>query len=495
MATIWSSNPVALPQLVETPFTRRLDSTVARYVRGHDVLRTGERVLLAVSGGPDSTALLLVLSRLRDELGIELAAAHFDHMLRSREEALGDRQFVEALTSALGLALATGGEDVRAFARRRKQSLEEAGRRLRYRFLLREANRFGASAVAVGHTLDDRAETVLLHVLRGSGLEGLVGMRPRAAWPFGRGPDVVRPLLGLRRRDAHRYCQESGVEPRLDPTNDLPVATRNRVRRDLVPVLRGFNPRIEEALVRLGENVEGDVQLIESLAAVVWERSVEVEKKDEVRIARATLDPPSPSLIARLLRRVLERLGGGRRAEVEAQHVEAIAQALRRSRSRVALPGGLEAVVEPRWLRITRRRAVPARRIAQTPLTVPGSTTFDGWTLSASVEDASTIDPVTRDPGEVYIDADRVRGALSVRSRRPGDRMRPLGLGGSKKVQDIMVDRGIPQEERSRVPVVVDEEGIVWLCGLCIDERVAMGPASKRVLHLQSREKGKGSAP
>lgn len=487
MATNQSPARLALlPQPVETPFTRRLDSRVERYVRLRGVFRPHERVLVAVSGGPDSTALLLVLSRLREALGIELAAAHFDHMLRSREEALGDREFVEALTSVLGLALATGGEDVRAFARRRRQSLEEAGRRLRYRFLATEAERFGASAVAVGHTLDDRAETVLLHLLRGSGLDGLVGMRSRSPWPFGRGPEVARPLLVLRRRDTHRYCRESGVGPRLDPTNELPVATRNRIRRDILPLLRSFNPRIEEALARLGENVEGDVQLIESLVEAVWERSVEVHG-DEIRIARAALDAPSPSLVARLLRKALEKLRGAQRVELEARHTEAVAEALRRRRSRVSLPGELTAVVDPVWLRVTRRRAAPAKGIAETPLAVPGSTTFDGWTLTASIEDASAIDPVTRDPDEAYLDAECLRGALSVRSRRPGDRMRPLGLGGSKKVQDILVDGGVPLAERSRIPVIEDGEGIVWLCGLCIDERVAVGPASRRVLHLRAR--------
>ena len=168
-----------------TPFTKGLESRLLRYARRNRLLNPGERVLVAVSGGQDSLALLLLLTRLAKELGIQPAVAHFDHRLRSRIEARDDEAAVAALARDLGLPFAAASGDVRRRARSRHESIEEAARHMRFRFLQREAKRLHAGVIALGHTRDDRAETVLLHLLRGSGLDGLVGLRPRSAWPFG----------------------------------------------------------------------------------------------------------------------------------------------------------------------------------------------------------------------------------------------------------------------------------------------------------------------
>src|SRR5262249_39392775 len=152
------------------------------------------------------------------------------HMLRSPDQAQGDALFVAHLTAALGIPLVTGSAEVRETARRNHRSIEDAARSLRYAFLAEQAHAVGASCISAGHTRDDQAETVLIHLIRGASLDGLAGMRPRSAWPFGPGPDVARPLLALRHADTERYCRELGIQPRADPTNDLPIATRNRIR-------------------------------------------------------------------------------------------------------------------------------------------------------------------------------------------------------------------------------------------------------------------------
>src|SRR3972149_4745233 len=209
-------------------FTKRLDAAVLRFVRRHNVLNPGDRVLIAVSGGQDSMALLLILARLAEKLGIELAVAHFDQKLRTREEARGEHAAVRGPAAVLGLPFATAAGDVRARARRKGESIEEAARNLRFQFLARNARRMKAGVVVLGHTVDDRAETVLLHLLRGTGLDGLVGLRPRSSWPFGRGPSLARPLLGIRRADTLRYCHEAGGTPRPGPANPPPAPSPNR---------------------------------------------------------------------------------------------------------------------------------------------------------------------------------------------------------------------------------------------------------------------------
>ena len=196
--------------LAATNFTASIERRVHAYIRKHHIFRTGEQVIVAVSGGPDSTALLIILSRLTSKLQLDITVGHFNHQLRTYEEVAGDLQFVRSLAASLGLPLVHSGGDVRAYAGEHHLSIEDAARRLRYAFISQQAAGRDASCVAIGHTLDDQAETVLLHLVRGAGLGGVRGMSPRAAWPFDLGPALARPLLFLRREETERYCREAG---------------------------------------------------------------------------------------------------------------------------------------------------------------------------------------------------------------------------------------------------------------------------------------------
>lgn len=438
-------------------------------------------MLAGVSGGPDSISLLIIAARMRDELGSEITVAHFDHMMRSREEAAEDMAFVKSIADRLGVPVVAGSGDARACARLEKLSLEDAARRIRYRFFAEEARKAGAGVVLLGHTLDDQAETVLLHLLRGAGIEGLAGMRPRSAWPLGEGPDAGRPLLAVRREETERYCRESGVEPRRDPTNDLPVATRNRVRAELLPVLRGFNPRIGEALSRLAEAAAQDVAHLQAEANELWPRVARVEK-DRVSFAREDIASLDAAIVARLIRRAVAQLSGSP-ADIESVHLEGVLSSLGRKRIRISLPHGVTVMSSPGSVAFVAGKPRRPPAIPETRLDVPGSVRVAGWRLSAEIVPAPRP-PLRAAPFEAFLDAGRIRGPLTVRSRRPGDRLRPLGLGGEKKVQDILVDARVPAEERDGVPVVADGQGIVWVAGHCIDERVALGPGLGQAVHL-----------
>lgn len=466
-------------------FTKRLDAAVLRFVRRHNVLNPGDRVLIAVSGGQDSMALLLILARLSEKLGIELAVAHFDHKLRSREEARGDQAAVRGLAAGLGLPFATAAGDVRARARRKGESIEEAARNLRFQFLAGNARRLKAGVVVLGHTVDDRAETVLLHLLRGTGLDGLVGLRPRSSWPFGRGPSLARPLLGITRADTLRYCHEAGVTPRHDPTNLLLDASRNRVRHDLLPALRRFNPRIEDALCRLGEAVAGAVDYLDAAADAEW-RALVSPGEEDVTFPRRAFGSLAPALRARLLRRAVRHLAGAS-AELEAAHIAAVEEALAKGRGSVSLRHGLTASLGMRTVRIAAadRRSAPAMK--ETPLAVPGRTELPGWIAKAEIVGLPPGEPRPRTRFEAWLDADSLSPNVVVRSRRPGDRIRPLGLGGEKKVQDLFVDAKVPREERDALPMVCAPWGIAWVVGLRIDERAALREGSRSAVRLNFR--------
>jgi tRNA(Ile)-lysidine synthase len=465
-----------------TPFTKRIGARVRDYIRRRDAFRPGERVVVGLSGGPDSTALLIILSRLPNKLGPDLIPAHFDHMLRSRQEAADDVAFCEALCRSLDVPLVTGRGDVKRRARTSGETIEEAARNLRYRFLGQAARKYSATAVTVGHTLDDRAETVMLNIVRGAGLDGLAAMSPRSLWPFGSGPEIARPLLELSRKDTERYCRESGIEPRLDPTNDLPIATRNRMRQELMPVLRSFNPRSAEALARLAEAATADVSFIDGFADSAWR---EVASRDGTAVVLdRNLRQLAPVIVTRVLRRAFHKVAG--ESEIDAEHLRRLVVALEKPRAQLSLPGGLVAIVNPTHLRIRRGQTTPARRIGEKPLLVPGKTRFGAWTIDSRLRIGRATG---RDPFEATLDAAAVRGGLVVRSRQPGDRLRPLGLRGQKKVQDILVDAKVPREERDSIPIIADQAGIVWVTGHCIADRVKVTPRTQRVLCLRAPNK------
>lgn len=465
------------------PFRRAVEIRVRRFIQERAVLQQGEGVLVAVSGGADSTAMMFILHQLASEFAWRLTVAHFDHRLRGREEAAADLEFVSRLAQSLGLPFARGAGDVARRARSKGESVEQAARALRYQYLSKQARAAGATVVATGHTLDDQAETVLLHMIRGSGLDGLAGMRPRSAWPLGRGPKVGRPLLDLRRAETRRYCREAGIEPREDATNELLLATRNRVRHEVLPVLRRLNPRVEEALARLADVASEDAAALDAQAAEAL-RASSRRRKGGVSLNVEALRGLPPAIRSRVLRLALSRvLGSG--LDIGAVHIEALTKLVESGPGQASLAHGVVAIRDSRTLALVPGRPSVAAAVSETRLAVPGVTEAGGWRFEVEVMESLGMMRGLRRL-EVYLDADAVKGGLWVRSRRIGDRMRPVGLGGTKKLQDIMVDAKVPRGQRDGVPVVAADWGIAWVAGICVDERATAG-AGGRVVRLRAR--------
>jgi tRNA(Ile)-lysidine synthase len=467
-----------------TQFTASVDRRVLHQIRKHNILADGERIIAAVSGGPDSTALLLILSHLALKLHVDITVAHFTHQLRTETEAAGDLEFVSSLASTLNLQFVHSSADVRTYARDHHLSTEDAARRLRYSFLGEQAHTSGATSIALGHTLNDQGETVLLHLIRGAGLSGVSGMTPRAPWPFGDFPDLARPLLSLHREETQRYCRESGVTPRTDPTNDLLTATRNKVRHEVLPALGRLNLRIEEALARFAESAGSDATYLDQLAGSAFDQLAD-SSASSISITRTDLsDLPRP--IATRVSRLAFAHVHGSHIDLEATHIEALLEALRGPPGSHSLPGGVTATIDQRSLILSKGRPPSPAPIPETPLTVPGHTSAGPWRIDAQLVPPPKT-PNTENHNEAYLDADKTGTNLAVRSRRPGDRLRPLGLAGEKKLQDIFVDAKVPARDRDGIPLVCAGEQIAWVVGHCIDERFALDGSSSRALLLIAR--------
>ncbi|HEX79478.1 MAG TPA: tRNA lysidine(34) synthetase TilS [Dehalococcoidia bacterium] len=471
----------------------KIEQRVAHFIREHQLVSGEKPLLVAVSGGADSVCLLHVLAGLQEELGISLHIAHLDHRLRGAD-SVADADYVKGLAGRLDIPLTVGREDVKAYQKMNKISLEEAAREVRYRFLAETADSVGADRVATGHTIDDHVETMLMHLVRGTGTRGLVGLKPVSRWRLGgREITIVRPLLGISRQETDDYCRDNKLEPRLDATNLLLSPLRNRIRQQLLPMLQDYNPGVAEALLRTATNATDELAFLDDEMSRVWDGVVKRYGKtiafDKREFGRLNL-----ALKRHLLRTAMEHLLGNLK-DIEARHIEEIIDVLDKPAGKqVSLPWGMVFAVEyERYLLGKEPSALcPFPPLAgEHSLDVPSETKLPGWLVKAEVIGREEITEKGR--GFVaLIDLDETGGRLSVRHRKTGDRFQPLGLSAEKKLNEFMIDARIPRTWRERIPVVcasgrtVDTPGqIIWLVGYRIDERVKITEKTKRVLRLE----------
>lgn len=468
---------------------------VASAIRDRSLLASGDRVAAAVSGGADSVALAHLLVELSTRADWRLAGLiHVHHGLRGAD-ADADETFCRALAARLGLPIDVVHADVPARVRDTRQSLEAAARDVRYAAFREAMARLDATVVATGHTQDDQAETVLLRLLRGAGTRGLAGIRARRGL-------VVRPLLDCRRDELRAYLHSHGAGFREDASNDDRAIPRNRLRHELMPVVERLAPRGVAALARLAALAADDEAYF---ARTLAERAAGLVAftpgGDAGRAAGVTLDAAGVAALPRpLARRLLRDLGeqvSGR--PWSAAHVDAlVALACAAAPSgHLDLPGAT-AARQGTSLALDRSNEEDADGIGADvarapvdpiPLAVPGSVTVPGGGATLVATSAATVAaPFPSEPDVAVVQADALVLPLAVRTRRPGDRLRPLGAPGSRKLQDVFVDRKVPRAERDAVPIVVDaNDRIVWVAGHVLAHRCRVTEPCKGVVTLELR--------
>jgi tRNA(Ile)-lysidine synthase len=468
--------------------------TLRRTIRQHDLAGPQTRVVVALSGGADSMALVHLLREI-DAAGELVVAglAHFNHQLR--DEAARDEAFCVALAAACGIPIFVEREDVRARAETDGRSIEHTASAARHEFFARALVHFTADRVAVGHTRDDQAETFLLRLLRGAGPKGLASMHPRKG-------DVIRPLLACRRADLAAYLDQRGIAHVEDDTNRDVSIPRNRVRAELLPLLEErFNPKIVDVLADHAELARHEWLWMESELKL---RNLEAGTPEP-----GTLQPQTLSLEVAALQRVpvalrrfsvwkaMTRIAGGR--PVSFEHVEAAMQLIDVDSSTATYDGPGQSVQRIGALLVLTERTARNTRALQFstfryPLPVPGEVRVveAGCIVTAQLADGSVIEALRAAAGNravAVVAGDLRADALAIRNRRPGDRFSPLGLDGRKKLQDFLVDRKVPRAARDGVPLVVDrEDRIVWVAGHEIDRAFRVTDASQTVVILTLRQ-------
>ena len=422
----------------------------------------GQTLLVGVSGGVDSVVLLHLLSRLRDAFRLTLHAAHLDHSIR--EQSGTDAVFVADLCKALNVPLQMDICDIPSRAKKQKVSIEMAARDARREFLMRQAADCGATHIALAHHRDDQAETFLLRLLRGTGPAGLAAMAMcDGLW--------WRPLLECGRDVILHYAADHRLQWREDESNQQLCYTRNRIRHQLLPLLRQFNPRIAEHLATLSAQQGQDEQFWQATVSESLE-DVILSRDDGMRLDCGRLLDLPPALKIRVLRAAIAEIRGGLQ-RITATHLCSVDDLLSRSKSQAEI-GLPEIWVARRYGQLWLRRKKPDCPPFELALDEPGEVALPGGSILRA-----TL--AKRSRGEtrccVEFDADQLLWPLQIRSFRAGDRFGPSGLDGTKKLKDFFIDNKLEHEHRRQVPLVLSGGQILWVAGV---RRSALAPALER---------------
>ena len=472
---------------------------VKRTIEKYQMFTTKARIVVGVSGGPDSIALLHLLLQLRDEYELKLWIAHLNHQLRGKE-AEDEAKWVGLHASKIGIPIILDSLDVAALAKRKKLTLEEAGRIARYDFFERVSRQVSADKIAVGHTASDQVETVLMRLMKGTGLDGLSGM------PAVRGM-IIRPLIDIFRMEVEQFCETSNLKFRLDSSNSDRSFLRNRIRLDLLPLLsQEYNPQISKILWQMSRNLTEDADLIRRKGEKEFGKIVRKERKGKNQrwlvLDREKLFRLHPALQKRVLREGIRRIKGNLK-EISSHHLDCILELDgKRGMKQLSLPGDL--VIQKQYrdllIRIGESKNMPFAR----HLLIPGRTDLVQIDLALEtrllpIMPDSLLAPFLMDlrkktilnetsvfPNEeVFFDFDKLNPPLSLRNRKEGDKFCPLGMKGSKKIKDFFIDLKIPIEKREKIPLLLNRGKVVCVVGHRIDEHFKVDNKTTRILAIR----------
>ncbi len=454
-----------------------------RFIIQHQMIQPKETVLVGVSGGSDSLALLYVLHKLRPQLDCQLHVAHLDHGFR--EDSAGDAVYVTEQAGQLGIPISSTRIDVPQLMRVQKRSAEVVARRVRYQFYECVSERTGATKIALGHHRGDQAETVLMNLLRGTGTSGLKGILPVRAGKF------IRPLLAFSREEIEDFVAQLRLQPRCDVTNYQLNYLRNRVRLELIPALeRAYNSNIQNALNQTAELLRAESDYLEMLAYDAFQACrIESYTPDTVVLDCYLFREHHLALRRRILRLAVAEVFGETR-DLYFNHFESMLNLIdgEAPNSVLDLPNG--GAFRRAYDRVLIQKSTENHIPFEYEVAVPGHTVFpllDAEMIATVVEQPANCAVADKFPDgkfQAVFDLDRLQLPLTLRQRRDGDRFHPFGMRGTKKLKDLLIDAKIPQQERGRVPVLMNRDEIIWVVGYRTCEQSKIRPETKRRLYL-----------
>jgi tRNA(Ile)-lysidine synthase len=454
---------------------------VKEWIDKHKLLRQGDTIIVACSGGPDSLALLHILDTFRLEYNISLVVAHVDHMLRGEESAM-EAAFVVDFCAKRNIICYHKAIDVPQFIKETGISGEEAARIVRYQYLRQIAKKLDGAKIATGHHRDDQAETVLMNMLRGAGSSGIRGMQPVNG-------DIIRPLLSVSRAEIIAYCKKEQLDPKFDSSNFELNYLRNRIRIHLLPELeKQYNSAVKDSLCRTATIVGDEHDFIQHTAKSIWIQVVK-EQENGLFITAEQMKSVHIAVIREIFRQAIEKKQGSLRG-ISFYHVETLIEMLFNGRvgSILQLPGGLTIHKTYDGLYLGERPLALPKKVEYSgqELLLPGITQISELGIQIIAELTDT--PAKNQSKVAVFDLDDLSLPLFVRIRQRGDCFQPLGFKGTKKVKDYFIDEKIPRELRNSIPIICDVQGIIWIGGYRQSQRGNITDKTKRFLVLKVQE-------
>lgn len=443
-------------------------------ISDYGLLKRGDSVLVALSGGPDSVALLHLLDRIKVEFRLKLAAAHLDHAIR--RSSASDRQFCRDLCRELRVRFYSRKVDIGRLAKKKKANVEETGRKARYDYFNSLCAKYGYKRIATGHTMDDNAETVLFNLIRGSGLRGLTGIAP------GRGK-IIRPLIDIRKSDIINWLKENKIKYRTDTTNRSLKYSRNRIRNRIIPEIENINPDIVKSLSRFSKNISEEFELIEKAGVLVYEKALVESGKSKIVLNLRKLRGYDASLVKRVVVEAFYRLSGARKSpsfELLSRINETISG---KSGNKSPLGNGI-------WLEKSQNLVsmlkTPGQKAVKTTLAIPGITILKGCDvkLKSAILQKAKIRSLKTKPSVALLDNSKVINPVA-RFWKRGDRIRPFGMKGSRLLSDLFTDKKVPSFERRNVPLVISNGKIAWVAGIIISEEFKVDASTEEILRIE----------
>ena len=459
----------------------KVTEIVRRTIQEYHMLRPGDGVVVGVSGGPDSVCLLHVLNSLKNEYSINIYAAHLNHQLRG-EEADKDEDYVRRLCGQLGIPFYCKRVDISSVAKKKGISEELAGREERYRYFFQVAEQVKADKIATAHNLNDQAETVLMHFIRGAGLEGLTGIPPV------RKDGLIRPLIGVSRQMIEEYCNVHHLQPRIDATNLESTYTRNKLRLQLIPDIMQYNPNFIEHMGKTANMLREENDFFEQFVNGLFQENIHVVKGG-VSISIGFLLSQHVSVCRRFIRKAIEFVKGNL-IDIEYKHVDEMIKMISKKTTglSMSLPEHIKVKVDYGFLKILKSVESEVEYPPYKYDLKIGETVYvkevDAF-FTAELVDVEQLKTIKFDQYTKAFDYDAVREGIYIRNRLPGDKFQPFGMKGTKKLKDYFIDEKVSRELRDKIPIIVTGNDIMWVVGYRTDERFKYTDQSKNILIIK----------
>lgn len=449
---------------------------VIKTIDDNEMIKYGDGIVVGLSGGPDSMCLLHVLYQLKDRYGLKLYAAHINHMLRG-EAADEDQKACEDFCSNLGVKCYVLRADINSIAESKGVSTEMAGRDVRYDFFNDVMEKTSSVKIAVAHNMNDQAETILMHMMRGTGLDGLVGIRPV------RGNRIIRPIVKITRNEIEEYCQLNELPVRIDKTNLEPVYSRNKVRLELIPYIqKNFNPDIISSLARMGELVSKDEEYMQETASKVFQKYCYI--REEKVIIYKDVFTYHPSIISRVIRKAIFKVKGNVN-NIQSVHIDNIINLQKCNTGKFTkVPGNIiiNNVYGDIVISIDVKKK-PSVENSEFSLQI-GKNYIESMGITVNIANVNKDNISYKNGrGKRYFSIDGVN-EITLRNRREGDRFTPLGLSGSKKLKDVFINLKIPREERDTIPLLCFDQSISWIVGYGISDKYKVNNKTQNVIEV-----------